>query len=203
MCGSIGTFARAAHPDEPCYEGSMDVSPAAASIGVQAVKPEIEAGELLAGAQFVDAYALTIEDPALDARRAAERMFDSSPRWISGLMAVRNFMVAPFGLKTSIPRRTARDVVGFFPVISQLPDRLVAGFDDKHLDFRVVVDVASAGTARRVTTTTLVRSHNLPGRLYLAVVLPFHRLIVPSMMRQLLKPRRGELAAARTPHIPE
>ncbi|MFM9849597.1 MAG: DUF2867 domain-containing protein [Hyphomicrobiaceae bacterium] len=84
----------------------------------------------------------------------------------------------------------APDAVGFFPVISQSPDRLIAGFDDKHLDFRVVVDVAPAGTARRVTTTTLVRSHNLPGRLYLAVVLPFHRIIVPAMMRQLLKPRR-------------
>jgi hypothetical protein len=161
-----------------------------AGMSVQITTSDVDAGSLLAGAQFADAYTLTVEDPALDARGAAERMFNTLPRWISGLMAVRNFVVALFGLKTSTPRKTARDVVGFFPVISQSPDRLVAGFDDKHLDFRVVVDVVPAGEVRRVTTTTLVRRHNLSGRLYLAVVLPFHRIIVPSMMRQLLDQRR-------------
>lgn len=158
-------------------------------MNVQATSADVDVGSLLAGAQFTDAYTLTVADPALDARKAAERIFNTLPPWISRLMAVRNFIVAPFGLKTSVPRATGRDVVGFFPVISQSPDRLVAGFDDKHLDFRVVVDVVPIGDARRVTTTTLVRSHNLPGRIYLAAVLPFHRIIVPSMMRQLLDQR--------------
>ena len=118
-------------------------------------------------------------------------MFATLPPWISGLMAVRNFIVSPFGLKTSAPRASGRrDVVGFFPVISQSPDRIVTGFDDKHLDFRVIVDIAPVADTRRVRATTLVRTHNLLGRLYLATVLPFHRLIVPSMMRQLLEPRR-------------
>lgn len=118
-------------------------------------------------------------------------MFATLPPWISGLMAVRNFIVSPFGLKTSAPRASGRrDVVGFFPVISQSPDRIVTGFDDKHLDFRVVVDIVPEGSARRVRATTLVRTHNLLGRLYLAAVLPFHRIIVRAMLRQLLEPRR-------------
>ena len=41
---------------------------------VHEVKPEIDTGALLAGAQFVDAYSIAIDDPALDARRAAERI---------------------------------------------------------------------------------------------------------------------------------
>ena len=173
-----------------CYQEPANVAWRAPSISVQVITPDVDAGGLLAGAQFVDAYTLIVEDTTLDARGAAERMFNSLPAWISGLMAVRNFVVTPFGLKTAIPRQSgARDVIGFFPVVSQSPDRLVAGFDDKHLDFRVVVDIAPAGSARRVTATTLVRTHNLLGRLYLAAVLPFHRIIVRAMLRQLLEPR--------------
>jgi Protein of unknown function (DUF2867) len=65
------------------------------------------------------------------------------------------------------------------------PERLVAGFDDKHLDFRVVVDVAAADHGRRVTATTLVLTHNLLGRAYLTVILPFHRLVVRALLRQV------------------
>ena len=38
---------------------------------------------------------------ALDARQAAERMIGRAPRWIEALVALRNILVAPFGLKTS------------------------------------------------------------------------------------------------------
>src|SRR5208337_4938888 len=111
-------------------------------MNVQAVKPEIEAGNLLADAQFIDAYRVAIEDPVFDARLAAETMLGSSPGWINGLMAVRNLAVAPFGLKTPAWEKTdASDRIGIFPVMSEGPDRLVVGLDDKHLDFRVVVDI--------------------------------------------------------------
>jgi hypothetical protein len=70
-------------------------------------------------------------------------------------------------------------------VLSERPDRLVAGLDDKHLDFRVVIDVASTADEQRVTATTLVLTHNLLGRAYLTIILPFHRLIVRNMLRQV------------------
>jgi Protein of unknown function (DUF2867) len=112
-----------------------------------------------------------------------------SPPWIKSLLAVRNLLVAPFGLKTGVREKVgASDVIGIFPVVAESPDRLVLGFDDSHLDFRVIVDVASAGSHCRVTVTTLVRTHNIFGRVYLAAVLPFHRIIVRSTLRQLLKP---------------
>ncbi|MGY4574689.1 hypothetical protein ACVWY5_007759 [Bradyrhizobium sp. USDA 3256] len=37
---------------------------------------------------------------------------------------------------------------------------------------------------RSITATTLVHTHNWFGRAYLAVILPFHRLIVPAMLRK-------------------
>ena len=153
---------------------------------VRKVDPNVDSGALLAGAQFVDAYSIAIDGAALDARQAAEKMLAPAPRWIGALLALRNFLVAPFGLKTSAPDEPgARDTIGMFPVVDQTPDRLVAGLNDKHLDFRLVVDVASAGHTQRVTATTLVLTHNLLGRTYLAIIRPFHRLVVPAMLRQV------------------
>ena len=153
---------------------------------VQEVEPNVDRAALLAGAQFADAFRIAIEGPPLDARNAAQRMMGRSPRWIESLQALRNALVAPFGLKTSGAREAvAAGAIGIFPVLSKTPDRLVAGFDDSHLDFRVVVDVAASGQGQQITATTLVRTHNLLGRSYLAIILPFHRLIVRTMLRQV------------------
>lgn len=153
---------------------------------VRATEPNVDSNALLAGAQFVDAYSIAVDDAALDARHAAERMLGRSPRWIEALVALRNVLVAPFGLKTPARDKPANaDSIGVFPVVSETPGRLVAGFNDSHLDFRVVVDVVEAGGTRRVTATTLVLTHNLLGRTYLAVILPFHRLVVRAMLAQV------------------
>lgn len=153
---------------------------------VEEVPPQVDLAVLLAGAQFMDAYRLELENAALDARQAAERMMARAPRWVDALLVLRNIIVAPFGLKTSgESRRAPRDIIGIFPVVSETPARLVAGFNDKHLDFRVVVDVTTEDTRQSVTATTLVLTHNWLGRTYLAIIMPFHRLVVRAMLRQV------------------
>jgi len=155
-------------------------------MNVHIVQPPADTAALLAGAQFADAFSIAIDNPALDARHAAERMMARQPRWIETLTSLRNILVTPLGLKTSGESRAApREMVGIFPIVSQTPDRLVAGFNDKHLDFRVVVDVATSGASQKVTLTTLVLTHNWLGRTYLAVIMPFHRLIVRTLLRQV------------------
>jgi Protein of unknown function (DUF2867) len=159
-------------------------------IRVQEVVPEIDADPLLSGAQFIDAFRVDLVGQALNARNAAERMMSHSPVWVEALLTLRHLLVAPFGLKTSGKgENPPRETIGLFPILNQTPGRLVAGFNDKHLDFRVVVDVAASGTdsgaGQQVTATTLVRTHNLFGRIYLAIILPFHRLIVPAMLRKV------------------
>ena len=152
---------------------------------VQSIQPDADTAALLTGAQFSDAFSVTVDGAAFPARRAAERMLGRSPRWIRALMALRDAIVTPFGLKTSPQVATQADAIGIFPVLSDTPNRLVAGFDDSHLDFRVVVDVAPSGQRQRVTATTLVLTHNRLGRAYLAIILPFHRLVVRALLRQV------------------
>jgi len=36
-----------------------------------------------------------------------------------------------------------------------------------------------------VSATTLVKTNNLLGRIYLTIIMPFHRLIVPAMLRNV------------------
>jgi hypothetical protein len=154
-------------------------------MSVAEVTPSAASRALLPGAQFADAYRIEIEGTTLDAGTAALLILGRSPRWVRVLLGLRNVLVTPFGLKTS-GEPTTKGIIGLFPVVSATREQLVAGFDDHHLDFRVVVEVAPAGENRQqVTTTTLVRRHNLLGRVYLAIVMPFHRVIARAMLRQV------------------
>ena len=121
---------------------------------------------------------------------AAERVMGTTPGWVKLLLRVRDAVVRPLGLKgTDDVRRSAVDRIGFFPCISRTPERVVMGFNDVHLDFRVAVDMAKLdGDRQRITTSTVVKPHNLLGRMYLAVVMPFHRRIVPAMLQRIERP---------------
>ena len=163
---------------------------------VEATVPEATTAPVLVGAGFADAYCLIVDAPALDAAAAAQRVFSRTPRWISTLLVLRNRLVALIGLKGTEEAAAGKNAssgkirrIGFFPIVSQTADRIVMGFDDWHLDFRVVVDVlALGGDRQRVIATTLVRTHNWVGRAYLALIMPFHRVIVRTMLAQAARP---------------
>src|ERR1700761_5208568 len=126
---------------------------------IREIKPDVDRERVLAGAQFADAYRVTVTDAKLDARSAAERIFSRTPDWVTLLLKLRNAAVAPLGLKTSAESEAKTGgMVGMFPVLSETPGQLIAGFNDHHLDFRIVVDVVPVDGSRdqEVTATTLV-----------------------------------------------
>ena len=146
-----------------------------------------DTADILPGAQFADAYALSVSGQTLDAMKAAGLAFASAPEWINALLRLRNAVVSIVGLKAGEKSvKPFQEKTGIFPVLARSPNRVVLGLDDKHLDFRLLVDVKDiGGGAQTVTASTLVRTHNAFGRMYLACVKPFHRIIVPAMLRQL------------------
>jgi hypothetical protein len=158
---------------------------------VREVTPNVDAGTVLSGAQFIDAFRAEVGATQLSAREACTRMVLHGPRWIDALTRLRNILVTPFGLKKSGEGAYAPGgLIGLFPVVSETPERLVAGFNDYHLDFRIVVDVAGEATLRHVTVTTLVKTNNLLGRTYLTLITPFHKLVARSMMGSIVEPAR-------------
>lgn len=122
-----------------------------------------------------------------DAEHAARTIMDSMPDWAGGLMAMRDKIVGPLGLKTGESMKAAPNVdcVGFFPVIEKSPQRILLGEDDRHLNFRVAVDLQTDGTGQRVRLSTLVKRNNAMGTAYLAAIMPFHKLIAQAMLRSI------------------
>jgi hypothetical protein len=148
-------------------------------------------------ADWADCYQLSVPAASLTAIEAARLMLGYTPFWISSLMRLRNLIVGPLlGLRTDthdLPEGV--EMIGIFPMLSQSERRVVVGFDDRHLDFRIVIDVEETGGGRRVSAMTLVQRKILIGRIYIAVITPFHNLIVTAMMGHMGK----RLNALRSP----
>lgn len=148
-------------------------------------KPVTLPHDALPEADWGDAFATCVNKPFDNARAAGEAAFATFPLWVYWLMALRNVIVAPFGLKTGRNRDTGEDRVGFFPLIAEHPDQVVMGMDDRHLDFRCIVDLGAAETGQEVVITTVLKRHNLLGRIYLSVITPFHKAILRMTMKRL------------------
>lgn len=115
----------------------------------------------------------------LDARDLSATFFSTPPAWAGALMDTRNAIMGRLGYKAPKIRKG-------FPVLSGSPMAVVSGLDDGHLDFRALMKVEpmDAGSSR-ITLTTAVATHNWRGRAYLAIIMPFHKLIVRSMLARL------------------
>lgn len=80
--------------------------------------------------------------------------------------------------------------LGLFRVIARTENEVVLGEDDKHLDFRVSLQLEKSklnNIEKELTISTLVKFHNRMGRLYFIPVKPFHRFIVPSMLKGIVR----------------
>lgn len=116
---------------------------------------------------FLDCYHCKT---TIDVGQAAKQAMDF-PAWVRGLMWLRNLIVAPFGLKTDLDEA---QTIGVFPVIDRNDNEVIMGFDDKHLDFRISIMT----DGQHAYGATWVRRHNWFGRLYLALIMPFHIVIM-------------------------
>ncbi|WP_066219396.1 DUF2867 domain-containing protein [Formosa haliotis] len=127
--------------------------------------------------------------------------FSSGPKWVEYLFALRNKIVSIFGLKTSDPikNRTEQlenfncDVgaqLGLFKVLAKTENEIILGEDDKHLNFRVSLFLhlqVEDTTTKAFIISTLVAFNNRLGKLYFLIVNPFHKLIIPIMLKGIIK----------------
>jgi hypothetical protein len=134
---------------------------------------------------FLDGQSVPLPHPAPDAADLTIATFFAMPDWVKLLLAVRDRLVGPLGLRTGseadLRPPTREEIIdasypGIFAVHSATPDEVILGANDRHLDFRV--SVLRSVEQDLVAISTWVHPHNLAGRLYLAGVYPFHRIIV-------------------------
>lgn len=142
-------------------------------------------------ADFADAFSVDLPEVASgDAEALARHIFEQQPEWIAMLMSIRDILVRPFGLKRAADLRSrGGDRISIFRVFERYPDEIILGEDDRHLNFRVsvLVQPASEGRSRRLIVTTLVFYNGLLGRAYIALIAPFHRIVVRTSLDQAQK----------------
>lgn len=144
-----------------------------------------------ARADFADAFSVDLPEAASGSAEAfARHVFEQQPEWIAMLMSTRDSLVRPFGLKRAADLQSGGgDRISIFRVFERYQDEIILGEDDRHLDFRVSVllQPASEGRPRRLMVTTLVFYNCLLGRAYIALIAPFHRLVVRTSLDQAQK----------------
>lgn len=144
------------------------------------------------GADLADAFAVDLEvaDAAKGIDYLARCVMDDPALWVRFLLAIRDLLVVAFGIKTSgqLRLRAATERVAhidFFTVLSRSDNEVIVGEDDWHLNFRASVLIRSDRNGRaQLFATTAVRCQNSIGRIYLALITPFHRSIVRASLRR-------------------
>lgn len=134
-----------------------------------------------------------------DITQIGKAFFTSGPTWGKKMFAFRNKVVGLFGLKTGVEINPEKEAdcftcevgerVGLFKVFNKTSNEIILGEDDKHLDFRVslLFDKNKGGQDENsLTISTTVKFHNWLGVLYFLPVRPFHKLIVPAMLKNII-----------------
>lgn len=146
----------------------------------------------LEAVSFTDSYSVDLDRPQMTMQGLYLALFAHHPWWAKALLLLRTRIVSLFGIGGPTARQMASieikdsyvagEKIGLFTLIAQTEDEIIAGGEDKHLDFRVSVLRLRGEPSDRVVVTTVVKTHNCFGRIYLAIILPFHRFGVKHML---------------------
>lgn len=141
---------------------------------------------------FSDSFCVGLNRPDLAIQQVYLAVFAHYPWWAKLLLLLRTRIVSLFGIGGPTARQMNHleikvsygigEKIALFSLYAQDEDELIAGGNDKHLDFRVSVLRLRENGAARVVVTTVVRTHNLFGRVYLAIITPFHKFGVKHLL---------------------
>lgn len=156
--------------------------------------------DALSKAYFHDSYRVPLTNSKLAMVELFFALFGHTPRWMKALLIIRNFIARCFGLEAptvaEILRPAVRasygvgDKIGPWPIFFIGDNEIVAGRNNKHLDFRLSVLRIIDGDAESVVVSTICSVHNLAGKIYLFFIVPFHRAGVQSLMTNAVESKR-------------
>lgn len=136
---------------------------------------------------FEDAYAFHTPVSLDCMEEVYIKIFNTAPPWVMYAMRLRNWLVSPFGLKTAIDKNQMPSVregekVGIFRIYKVSENEVIAGEDDKHLNFRVSVH-RNLKAHSTITVSTMVQYNNVFGKIYMTIIAPFHKMVVKSILK--------------------
>lgn len=140
---------------------------------------------VVAAAYFRDSYRTGLTKPEASVVDIFFSVFGHHPMWIKQLLIFRNRLASACGLEAptqaeilECPRKPDYAVgqkIGPWPIFSISDTELVAGRNNKHLDFRLSVLREGSGTGTMTVISTVCSTHNTFGKIYLRFIAPFHK----------------------------
>lgn len=143
--------------------------------------------------QYTDSFSAPLNRTDTNPSELIAAFFNAVPSWVDRLMVFRNWLVSFFGLKggslhlsTIQPPFAKGQQLGVFKILAMNENEIVMGEQDKHLDFKTSL-LIERGHTDRLVISTIVKTHNLLGKTYLLIVIPFHRIIARTLIKRMAK----------------
>lgn len=156
--------------------------------------------DLIERADFRDAYRAPLRHPDLGVVEIFFAIFAHRPGWMNLMLIARNKAAALAGLEVPTAseivnmekrdRYFVGDKIGPWSIFYLDSDELVAGRDNKHMDFRVSIMKVRDGTRSSVVVSTLCMVHNKFGQCYLSAVIPVHKFGLRRLMASAVDAQR-------------
>jgi hypothetical protein len=156
--------------------------------------------ELIDRADFRDAFRAPLSRSDLSVVEIFFAIFARRPSWMNLMLIARNKAAALAGLEVpttaEIINMEKRDryfvgeKIGPWPIFFLSSDELVAGRDNKHMDFRLSIMKMHDSIRPSVVVSTLCMIHNKFGQYYLSSIIPFHKFGLRRLMASALAAQR-------------
>ena len=128
---------------------------------------------------FSDAFKVHVKAQTFSsAQEVIDTLLKKSPAWITSAMKVRNQAVQLIGLKTE-------SASGFIRTKQINSNSIQLSGLDKHLDFACLVQLDSSDAEQTISLKTIVKIHNMTGKLYFSIVQHIHPKVVCSLLNSL------------------
>ena len=145
---------------------------------------------------YEDRFCLILETKKkIDVDFIIVKLIKSIPKWFKFLLNLRNAIASIFGLKTGkianvyenlekLNLKKDQSIRDLFIFLKE-KNHLIAELKDKHLDFRFSILIRQEDGITKVSLSTIVKINNIFGKVYFFLITPFHRLIIPHILKRL------------------
>ena len=145
-------------------------------------------------ASFRDSYRAPFHHPNATVVDIFFAIFGHRPSWMNWALLIRNRIAVACGLDAPSttelldiqpkPFYCVGDKIGPWPIFALMPNELVAGRNNKHLDFRLSIFKEKNCEACSTVISTVCTVHNRAGKIYLFFIVPFHKWGVKQLIRR-------------------
>ena len=156
--------------------------------------------DLIERADFRHAYCAPLSRSEIGVVEIFFGIFGQRPGWMNLMLIARNKAAALAGLEvptaseiTNMERRDRYFIgekIGPWPIFFLSSDELIAGRDNKHMDFRLSIMKVPDGARASVIVSTLCFVHNKFGQYYLSSTIPIHKFGLRRLMASALAAQR-------------